>query len=54
MKFSEFWATVLRLYEQDGFDFEALSDERQEEKKEDFRTLWYDGIDPQEAYDTLN
>ena len=52
MKFSEFWGAILRLYEQDNANIEAISDD--EALKEDYRGLWYDGIDPEEAYQRLS
>lgn len=51
MKFSEFLEAVKRLYEQDGVDFDAMSD--LDNLKDNYRGLWYDGDDPEEAYNKL-
>lgn len=54
MKFSEFWLKILGFYEADGIDFEAMYDSKSESIKEDYRTLWSDGVEPEEAYDRLS
>ena len=48
MKFSEFWDAVLRFYEQDNANIECILNG--DTLKEDYRGLWYDGLDPEEAY----
>lgn len=54
MKFSDFFNVIISLFDQDGVDFNNLPDDRQDEIKTNCRSLWQDGYEPQEAYDTLD
>lgn len=54
MKFSDFWNAVIRMYEDDGVDLESMYDPKLETLKENYRVLWHDGVEPEEAYERLS
>lgn len=53
MTFSEFWQAIVRYYENDGVDIEASGTIELQQLKEDYRGLWHDGLEPEEAYERL-